>query len=158
MSKSSAGILLYRFVSGGLQVLLAHPGGPYFKNKDSGFWGIPKGEIAAGEDPLAAAIREFAEETGLQLKGSFRALTPVKLKSGKTVQAFACEGDFQVENLRSNYFSLDWPPGSGIRKEFPEIDKAGWFAVEEARNKTNPQIMALVDELKSLLTDPEKKL
>jgi predicted NUDIX family NTP pyrophosphohydrolase len=148
--KRSAGILLYRFVDGTLQVLLAHPGGPFWARKDAGVWTIPKGEFE-DEDALAAARREFAEETGSSVDGDFVALTPCMQKNGKRVQAFAVEGDLDTSAITSNQFEMEWPPGSGKRREFPEIDRAEWFTLEAAREKINPAQQALLVELRQKL-------
>jgi predicted NUDIX family NTP pyrophosphohydrolase len=118
-----------------LEVLLVHPGGPFWKNKDQGAWSLPKGEYAEGEEPLTAALREFEEETGLRPEGDFRPLGEVRQAGGKVVTAWAFEGDFDPGTLRSNLFSLEWPRGSGKMREFPEIDRAGWFGVDAAREK-----------------------
>jgi predicted NUDIX family NTP pyrophosphohydrolase len=147
MAKRSAGILLYRFRDGELQVLLAHPGGPFWTRKDDGAWTIPKGEIGDGEDPFEAAKREFAEETGLVLEGEFVALTPIKQKAGKTVLAWAIEGDCDAAAIRSNLFSMEWPPKSGRQAEFPEIDRAAWFDIEEARTKLLASQLPFLDQL-----------
>ena len=129
---------MYRFQNGKLQVLLAHPGGPFYRNKDNGFWSIPKGEIAADEVALDAAIREFTEETGITPRGEFIPLGAVKQKSGKTVQAWAFAGDWdETEPVKSNTFELEWPPHSGIKQTFPEIDRALFFSVPEALEKVN---------------------
>lgn len=147
MPKISAGILLYRRKNGLLQVFLAHPGGPFFAKKDEGAWSIPKGELDEGEDPLAAARREFEEETGCRPEGSFIPLSPVTQKGGKTVLAWAVEGECDPATIRSNTFTLEWPPKSGQMREFPEVDRAGWFTVEEAKRKINPAQAALLEEL-----------
>ena len=133
--KRSAGVLLFRRVGGEIQVLLAHPGGPFWKNKDDGAWSIPKGEYADDEDPLAAAKREFAEETGLTPLGDFIPLGEVRQPGGKVVTAWALEGDFNTTKLDSNTFSMPWPPRSGKLQEFPEIDRAEWFPLDVARRK-----------------------
>jgi predicted NUDIX family NTP pyrophosphohydrolase len=151
MSKSSAGLLLYRKSGGGLEVLLVHPGGPFFAKKDNGAWGIPKGAIDEGEDALAAAQREFEEETGFKAEGAFVPLAPVTQKGGKTVQAWALEYDCDPEKIQSNTFTMEWPPRSGKHAEFPEIDRAGWFAMSEARQKINPAQMSFLEELESTL-------
>ncbi|MCZ8284079.1 MAG: NUDIX domain-containing protein, partial [Bacteroidia bacterium] len=129
--KQSAGILLYRFRQNALEVMLVHPGGPFYARKDAGAWTIPKGEPDEDEDLLLAAQREFTEETGHVLKGTFIALTSVKQKGGKLVHAWAVEGDMDVAALQSNTFEMPWPPKSGKMQRFPEIDKAAWFGVEE---------------------------
>ena len=145
MAKQSAGILLYRKTSGGLQVFLVHPGGPFFKNKDAGAWSIPKGEFLDDEDALDAAKREFREETGQIIEGTFIKLAPVILKSGKIVHSWAVEGDIDHETIFSNTFEMEWPPKSGKKESFPEIDRAGWFDVDEARAKINGAQVALID-------------
>ncbi|HEU0137219.1 MAG TPA: NUDIX domain-containing protein [Flavobacterium sp.] len=129
--KKSAGILLYKKVDGQLMFFLAHPGGPFWKNKDAGSWSIPKGEFT-DELPLDAALREFEEETGTRLKGEFIELEPVKMKSGKMIYAFAFEGDIDPDTITSNTFDLEWPPKSGKIVQFPEVDRAVWFRVDEA--------------------------
>jgi predicted NUDIX family NTP pyrophosphohydrolase len=149
MLKTSAGILLYKKVQGVLQVFLVHPGGPYFARKDEGAWSIPKGEIDEGEGPLAAALREFEEETGCRPEGGFLPLSPVKQKGGKTVLSWSVEGGCDAGAIRSNTFTIEWPPGSGRMQEYPEVDRAGWFTVEEAKRKINPAQAALLDELVS---------
>ena len=150
--KQSAGLLLYRRPARRLQVLLVHPGGPFWQKKDLGAWSIPKGEFAAGEDALAAATREFHEETGLEVAGPLTPLTPVKQPGGKTVHAWAVEGDFDPRALRSNTFSLEWPPRSGRQQEFPEVDRAAWFDFDEAKRRINRGQAALLAELEQLLT------
>jgi len=147
MPKRSAGLLMYRRSGGHLEVLLVHPGGPYWMKKDLGAWTIPKGEYEVGEEPLAAAVREFQEETGLLPSGPFRPLTPIRQRGGKIVDAWAFEGDGDAAALTSNTFSLEWPRGSGRLQEFPEVDRAGWFRVEEAKRKILPSQAGLLDEL-----------
>ncbi len=147
MLKRSAGLLMYRRSRGTLEVLLVHPGGPFWKKKDVGSWSIPKGEYEAGEEPLAAATREFQEETGLVAEGPYTPLTPIRQQGGKLVQAWAFEGDCDAESLKSTTFSLEWPPGSGRHREFPEVDRAGWFSLGEARRKILPAQADLLDEL-----------
>lgn len=148
MAKLSAGIVLYRRCIGGLELLLVHPGGPFWKNKDDGAWSIPKGEYEPGEDPLSAARREFEEETGMPPPGGqFIPLGEVIQKSGKVVTAWALEGDCDAEAIRSNGFSLEWPPKSGKMQEFPEVDRAAWFSLDEARKKLNPSQCAFLDRL-----------
>lgn len=146
MSKKSAGILLYRTSNKKLEVFLVHPGGPFWKNKDEGAWSIPKGEFDE-EKPLDAAIREMKEETGVVLKADFIELTPVKQKSGKLVYAFAKEYDLDPSQIKSNEFEMEWPPKSGKKKMFPEIDKAEWFDVKTAKEKIIAAQSTLIDEL-----------
>jgi predicted NUDIX family NTP pyrophosphohydrolase len=147
MAKESAGILLYRRRQERLEFLLVHPGGPLWKNKDQGAWSIPKGEILPGEDPLAAAQREFEEELGVKPPGNFIALKPVKQKSGKVVRAWAVQGDWDPSGLKSNTFRLEWPPRSGKLQEFPEVDRAAFFDAVVARAKINPAQIPLLEEL-----------
>ncbi len=147
MLKISAGLIMYRRVGGELQVLLVHPGGPVWKHKDAGWWSIPKGEIAVGEDALAAAQREFREETAFAISEPFIELTPVQLRSGKIVHAWAFEGDCDPVALRSNTFTLEWPPRSGKVCVFPEVDRAGFFTVLEAKEKMSERQFPLVEEL-----------
>jgi len=144
---TSSGILLFRRRPTGIQVLLVHPGGPLWKNKDAGIWSIPKGLVHDGEDVLVCACREFEEEIGFKPSGPFIPLTPVKLKSGKVVHAWACEEDCDPAIIKSNTFTMEWPPKSGKQAEFPEIDRGEWFTVEEARVKLSEQMMVLVEEL-----------
>lgn len=151
MPKISAGLIMYRRTVGELQVLLVHPGGPVWKHKDAGWWSIPKGEIAVGEDALAAAQREFREETGFAVRKPFIELTAVQLRSGKIVHAWAFEGDCDPAALRSNTFTLEWPPRSGKVCEFPEVDRAGFFTVLEAKEKMSERQFPLVEELRSRL-------
>jgi predicted NUDIX family NTP pyrophosphohydrolase len=146
MSKQSAGILLHRFKNDRLEVLLVHPGGPFWRKKDAGAWSIPKGEFDQ-EDPLAAAKREFTEETGMQLEGEPVALTPQKQKGGKVVYGWMIEGDVDPSRIQSNVFELEWPPKSGKMQVFPEIDKAEWFPTEVALKKINPGQAPLIREL-----------
>jgi predicted NUDIX family NTP pyrophosphohydrolase len=142
---------MYRICSGGAQVLLAHPGGPFFRNKDQGAWSIPKGEVGPDEDLLEAARREFEEETGLKPSGPFAALTPVKQSGGKAVHAWAFEGDCEPTTIVSNTFTMEWPPRSGRQVEFPEIDKCEFFDLYAARRKINPAQVSLIDELEEML-------
>ena len=152
MAEHSAGILLYRGRGARLRVLLVHPGGPFWKNKDDGAWSIPKGLVEPGEDPLVAARREFAEETGAPAPpGTAVDLGQVRLHSGKVVSAFAIEGDFDPDTLRSNTFQLHWPPHSGRTAAFPEVDRAQWFGLAEAAQKANAAQVAFVDRLAVLL-------
>jgi predicted NUDIX family NTP pyrophosphohydrolase len=138
---------MYRRSRGSLEVLLVHPGGPFWMKKDLGAWSIPKGEYEAGEEPLAAAAREFEEETGWVAKGPYTPLRSITQQGGKVVQAWAFEGDCDAESLKSTTFSLEWPPRSGRRQEFPEVDRGGWFSLEEARRRILPAQAALLDEL-----------
>jgi len=156
MAVHSAGILLYRVLNGHAEVFLVHPGGPFWARKDEGSWTIPKGEYAEGEAPLAAAIREFREETGADLGSlEFTALKPVTQRGGKVVHAFAAEGTLDAAGIVSNTFTLEWPPRSGRHRSFPEVDKAAWFRVDAARTKINPAQEALLSELEALLRSPE---
>ena len=148
--KQSAGLLVYRRREGGVEVLLVHPGGPFWAKKDEGAWSIPKGEFTEGEDPLEAAKREFQEETGLSVDGEFRPLQPIRQKSGKTVHAFAVEADLEIARFRSNTFGMEWPPKSGRMQEFPEVDRAEWFTLDAARRKIHAGQAALLDELPRL--------
>jgi predicted NUDIX family NTP pyrophosphohydrolase len=147
MPKLSAGILLFRRRPAGLEVMLVHPGGPFWAKKDEGAWSIPKGLADEGEDLLAAAKREFLEETGMPVAGAFLDLGAHKQPSSKTIAAWACEGDFDPATLKSNTFSLEWPPRSGRMAEFPEVDRAAWYSIDEALVKINqgqkPIIVAL---------------
>jgi predicted NUDIX family NTP pyrophosphohydrolase len=147
MAKKSAGILLYRAIDGQLEVFLVHPGGPFFKNKDEGSWSIPKGEFADDENPLDAAKREFLEETGQSINGNSIELTPIQQKGGKTVRAWAIEGDIDHETIMSNTFEIEWPPRSGKKQTLPEIDRAAWFDMETAKLKINPAQVGLINEL-----------
>lgn len=151
MSRQSAGILLYRLQSGILQVLLVHPGGPFYANKDDGHWSIPKGEYLRGDDPLNSALREFTEETGFSAEGPFLELTPRKQPSGKTVVVWAAEGDADASAVRSNTFVIEWPPKSGEHVEFPEVDRAGWFDTETAKRKLLQGQTGFIDELEALV-------
>ena len=150
MAKTSAGLILYRMQHGKLEVLLVHPGGPFWSKKDDGAWFIPKGEVEAGEEPLAGAKREFEEETGLKPEGDFLALGSVKQKSGKTIHAWAFEGDCDPAALKSNTFTIEWPPKSGRQREFPEIDQGGFFTVAQAKEKMHPVEFPLLLRLQGL--------
>lgn len=151
MPKQSAGLLLFRESHGAIEVLLVHPGGPFWARKDAGAWSIPKGEFDAGEEPLTAARREFEEETGQAVAGEFIALQPVRQPSGKIVHAWAVRADFDPARLRSNTFTIEWPPKSGRSREFPEVDRAAWFTLDEARKKIQPGQRPLLDQLEALL-------
>jgi len=147
MPKQSAGILMYRLDNGFLEVLLVHPGGPFYKAKDDGAWSIPKGEFLPGEDPLENAVREFHEELGSPVSGEFITLKPVRQKGGKLVHAFAVEGDLDTANIRSNTFTMEWPPRSGRMQQFSEVDRAEWCDIPVARMKINAAQTAFLDEL-----------
>jgi predicted NUDIX family NTP pyrophosphohydrolase len=150
VAKTSAGILLYRGEGNSLEVLLVHPGGPFWAKKDEGSWSIPKGELEDGEESRACALRELEEEIGSSLglvPERLSELGEVRLKSGKRVQGWAAEGDFDPAALRSNTFAVEWPPRSGQEREFPEVDRAEWFALEQARLKINPAQAAFLDRL-----------
>jgi predicted NUDIX family NTP pyrophosphohydrolase len=146
MPKISSGLLMHRFREGELEFLLVHPGGPFWKNKDAGAWTIPKGEVQEGEDPLPAAQREFEEEIGLAPQGACVELTPVRQKGGKVVMAWTFAGDCDPAQIRSNTFTMEWPPRSGQQKEFPEIDRAAFFTMVGAREKINRAQLALLEE------------
>ncbi|RCS48273.1 NUDIX domain-containing protein [Bremerella cremea] len=147
MSKISAGLLMFRREAGELQVLLAHPGGPFFRQKDAGAWTIPKGEVHEAEGAQQAALREFAEETGVVPLGDLIALTPIKQKGGKVVHAWAVEGTCDPSRLTSNTFTIEWPPKSGRQQDFPEIDRAEFFNLATAKQKINPAQVSLLEEL-----------
>lgn len=151
MAKISAGLLLYRRQKGQVEVFLVHPGGPFWARKDLGAWTIPKGEVEPGQDELAEARREFHEETGTAIDGRFQPLKPVRQAGGKTVRAWAVEGDCDAKRIVSNTFMMEWPPRSGKTRSFPEVDRAAWLDLETARTKINPAQAALVDELERLL-------
>jgi predicted NUDIX family NTP pyrophosphohydrolase len=151
MPRISSGLLMYRIKDGVVQVLLAHPGGPYFVNKDEAAWTIPKGEPDAGEDLLATAQREFEEETGVKPRGPFVPLKPIKQKGGKIVHAWAFEGDCDTAAVRSNTFTLEWPPKSGRQQEVPEIDRADFFDLATAKRKIKAGQEELITELEALL-------
>jgi predicted NUDIX family NTP pyrophosphohydrolase len=146
-AKQSAGLLLYRWGDAGLEFLLAHPGGPFWAKKDLGAWSIPKGEFLEDEAPLSAARREFAEEIGTRVEGEALALTPLKQPSRKVIHAFAVEHDLNVEKITSNSFEMEWPPKSGKNAAFPEVDRAAWFGVDEARKRIQPGQAPILDEL-----------
>lgn len=148
--KLSAGILLFRRRNAELEILLVHPGGPFWQKKDAGTWSIPKGEYSEGEDPLEAAKREFYEETGLQINGEFLPLGQLVQPSRKMVTAWAVKGDCSPADIRSNTFSMEWPPRSGRRQEFPEIDRAGWFILSEARKRILKGQAEFIDRLLKL--------
>jgi predicted NUDIX family NTP pyrophosphohydrolase len=154
-SNLSAGLLMFRIKGGELQVFLVHPGGPFWAKKDEGAWSIPKGEVQENEPLLDTAIREFEEEIGVVPKGEFLELGSIKQRGGKTVHAWAFEGDYDESRpIKSNLFSMEFPPGSGKIREFPEIDKARFFGLEEARKKINPAQVEFIERLQSAL-DPK---
>jgi predicted NUDIX family NTP pyrophosphohydrolase len=150
VAKQSAGVLLFRETGGKLQVLLVHPGGPFWTRKEEGAWSIPKGEFSEGENPREAALRELMEETGFSPEGETIPLNPIKQAGGKTVYAWAIRADFDPRTIKSNTFKLEWPPRSGKQQEFPEVDRAAWFSVEEARKKINQAQAALLDQLERI--------
>jgi predicted NUDIX family NTP pyrophosphohydrolase len=147
MPRTSAGIALYRRTQAGVEVLLVHPGGPYWAAKDAGAWSFPKGEYGDGEDALTVARRELEEETGVVVDGDFVPLGTAKQAGGKVVSLWAVEGDCDASATRSNTFLMEWPPRSGRRVEFPEVDRAEWFATATAREKLNPGQMPFIDRL-----------
>lgn len=147
MAKKSAGLLLFRGSPESLEVLLVHPGGPFWARKDDGAWSIPKGEFSDDEEPLAAARREFEEEIGQPIAGDFIPLQPVKQAGGKLVFAWAVRADFDPSQLRSHTFSMEWPRGSGRQQDFPEVDRAAWFDIETARRKILSGQSPLLDQL-----------
>jgi predicted NUDIX family NTP pyrophosphohydrolase len=156
MGKRSAGILLYRRGPAGVEVLLVHPGGPLWARKDAGAWSIPKGEYGDGEDPLTVALREFEEETGQRPPAAgLVALGEVRQKNGKVVSAWAVPGDLDPDAITSNTFTMEWPPRSGTRREFPEVDRAGWFDLATAREKLLTGQAGLVDRLQAALGQSE---
>jgi predicted NUDIX family NTP pyrophosphohydrolase len=149
VAKTSAGILLHRSRNGEREVLLVHPGGPFWARKDAGAWSIPKGEYADGEDPRACALREFEEELGSALPAGTELtdLGTVRQSGGKVITAYAAAGDLDAGSITSNTFTIEWPPKSGRTQEFPEVDRAEWFGLDEAREKINPAQAALLDRL-----------
>lgn len=149
--KVTAGLLLFRRCNE-LEVLLIHPGGPFWAKKDLGAWSLPKGQIEDNEEPLDAAKREFAEETGFTVDGEFLPLNPVRQSGGKIVHAWAIEGDCDPNRLQSNLFSMEWPPKSGTLRQFPEVDRAAWFSIPEARERILPAQKDFLEQLASLLS------
>lgn len=148
MAKKSSGLLIYHYFNGILKVLLVHPGGPFFTKKDVGVWSIPKGEYEDGEDPLTVARRELEEETGnITTSNNFIELTPVKIKSGKIIKAWAVACYFEQPFICSNLFSIEWPPKSGKQQQFHETDNAAYFTIEEAKEKISPGLLPFLDEL-----------
>jgi predicted NUDIX family NTP pyrophosphohydrolase len=152
--RKSAGILVYKPARKSIEVFLVHPGGPFWKNKDAGAWSIPKGEFTDEENALDAAIREFKEETGIKIAGDFMELTPVTLKSGKIVHAWAVEGDIDTSEVKcESFIDIEWPPRTGKTLSIPEVDKGEWFPAEEAKQKINPAQAGLIDELMNKVID-----
>ena len=147
MARMSAGLLIHRMRGEVREVFLVHPGGPFWAKKDDGAWSIPKGEYEQGEDPLAVARRELQEETGLTLNGEFVKLEPIRQAGGKIVTAFAVLADLDASQITSDTFELEWPPKSGHRREFPEVDRAAWFAIDQARTKILKSQLPLLDQL-----------
>jgi predicted NUDIX family NTP pyrophosphohydrolase len=151
MIKKSAGILLFRERTEYFEVLLVHPGGPFWAKKDEGAWSIPKGELEEEEDPLKAAIREVNEETGMEIGGDLIAMKQLRQPGGKIVYAWAAEGDFDAAMLKSNTFSMEWPPKSGLRREFPEVDRAAWFTLDLAKSKIHRGQVGFIDQLQEII-------
>jgi predicted NUDIX family NTP pyrophosphohydrolase len=151
MTKISAGLLFYRISSGKPEVFLVHPGGPFWVRKDTASWSVPKGEINEDEDPLDAAKREFFEETGVSPDGEYIKLGTIKQTGGKIVEVWAVQGDIDASELKSNLFSLEWPPKSGKFAEFPEIDRGGWFDLKAAKEKILPSQVPLITNIENIL-------
>jgi len=154
--RESAGLLLYRRIAGGPEVLLIHPGGPFWAKKDDGAWSIPKGEFGGDEEPLSAALREFEEEVGLRVSGPMIPLTPRKQPSGKIVHAWAMEKDVDLSAFKSNSFALEWPPRSGKFRNFPEADRAAWFDLATARRKILKGQAGFLDELERMIAGDQQ--
>jgi predicted NUDIX family NTP pyrophosphohydrolase len=152
MSKQSAGLMMYRYRDHMLEVLLVHPGGPFWRNKDEGAWSIPKGEYEDGQDPFETARREFREETGYDAMGEFIALAPLRQTSRKIISAWAFEGNCDAEKIVSNLFTLEWPPKSGKHAQFPEVDRAAWFPIPTARHKIIKGQQRFIDQLCRILS------
>jgi predicted NUDIX family NTP pyrophosphohydrolase len=148
---TSAGLLIFRRGAGGLEVFLVHPGGPFWRKKNQGAWSIPKGGVADGEDPLAAAQRELLEETGFEVTGPFLALPSVRQAGGKVVKAWAVAADVDPDRQVSNTFTMEWPPRSGRQQTFPEVDRAAWFTVAEARERINAGQVPLLEALEATI-------
>jgi predicted NUDIX family NTP pyrophosphohydrolase len=157
MAKHSAGLLIYRDHNGLLEVFLVHPGGPFWAKKDLGAWSIPKGEFEPEDDPLEAAKREFAEETGFTAAGPFAPLGSLKQPSGKTVYAWSAEGNYPSQEVKSNTFTMEWPPRSGKTQEFPEVDRAEWFTIDSAREKILKGQAGFLDQLEKNLGAQQEK-
>lgn len=157
MHKNSAGILLFRFRKQQLEILLVHPGGPFNRRKDLGIWSVPKGEFTEDEKPLAAAKREFKEELGFEVPDNpFIELSPIEQKNKKTVYTWAVQGDLDASKIKSNTFEIEWPPHSGIKQVFPEVDKGQWFDVKSAKQKIIERQGPLLDELERIVSSPTK--
>jgi predicted NUDIX family NTP pyrophosphohydrolase len=156
VAKRSAGLLLFRTVAGAVEVMLVHPGGPFWAKRDDGAWSIPKGEVAVDEEPFQAALREFREEMGRPVHGDFIPLEPRRQAGGKTVHAWAVRSEFDPSQLTSNTFVMEWPPRSGRRQTFPEIDRAAWFPLDIARVKMLKGQAGFLDELQRALNDEER--
>jgi predicted NUDIX family NTP pyrophosphohydrolase len=156
MPARSAGVLAFRRKHGNIEVLLVHPGGPFWRNKDLGVWSIPKGEYGPGEDPEVVARKEFREELGVEMTGELLPLDDVRQRGGKIVKVFAVETDIDIQHVQSNMFEIEWPPRSGRRQAFPEVDRAEWFDLTSARDKMNEAQRTLLDQLK-LLTEFEER-
>jgi predicted NUDIX family NTP pyrophosphohydrolase len=150
--KTSAGIVLYRVISGELEIFLVHPGGPFWAKRDRGSWSIPKGEIIEGAEPLETAKREFLEETGSPIDGVFTALTPLRQPGGKLILAWGVSGDIDASSIKSNTFSMEWPPRSGTQQDFPEVDRGAWFSLPDACEKILPGQLGFLDELRQKIT------
>jgi predicted NUDIX family NTP pyrophosphohydrolase len=157
MPTTSAGILAFRRKYGRIEVLLVHPGGPFWRNKDLGAWSIPKGEYGPGEDPEVVARREFREEVGFEMTGELFPLSEIRQRGGKIVKAFAVATDIDVQNIQSNMFEIEWPPRSGRRQKFPEVDRAEWFDLNSARTKINEAQRTLLDRLELLTPELQKR-
>ena len=158
MGRQSAGLVMYRYRNSILEVFLVHPGGPYWAKKDDGSWSIPKGEYSDEEDLLATAKREFKEETSYDAEGEFMSLTPIKQPGGKLISAWALEGDCDASSIKSNTFQMEWPPKSGSKAEFPEVDRAEWFPITVAKKKLLRGHVGFIDELCKILNyDPSNE-
>ena len=157
MAKKSAGMLMVRRRHGVIEVFLVHPGGPFWAKKDLGSWSIPKGEYEPGEDPLEVARREFQEETSFKATGELISLTPRKQPGGKVITAWAFEGDCDASAVKSNTFAMEWPPRSGKQQEFPEVDRAGWFSIQVAKEKITKGQTGFLDELIQILENQTQK-
>lgn len=158
MGKHSAGILLFRQRETGVEFLAGHPGGPYWTRKDLGAWTLPKGHIEAGENPPDAARREFAEETGGSVTGPLQDLGEVRLRSGKRIRGYLTEGDFDPRGLQSILQTIEWPPRSGLQRQFPELDRVAWFTADEARRRLHPAQSQFIDRALAVLNRPKEQL